>query len=113
MIDLLTSNIDLPRKTKIVATIGPSVSNPENIMKLIQEGVDVFRLNFSHGTLEEHFSVLQTIRNYDSQQKKFHAVIGDLPGPKLRIGEIQGGETELPDGAVIYIIHSSLLVPCR
>lgn len=108
MIDLLTSNIDLPRKTKIVATIGPSVSNPENIMKLIQEGVDVFRLNFSHGTLEEHFSVLQTIRNYDSQQKKFHAVIGDLPGPKLRIGEIQGGETELPDGAVIYIIHSSL-----
>ena len=112
MIDLLTSNIDLPRKTKIVATIGPSVSNPENIMKLIQEGVDVFRLNFSHGTLEEHFSVLQTIRNYDSQQKKFHAVIGDLPGPTQN-REIQGGETELPDGAVIYIIHSSLLVPCR
>ena len=99
--------IDLPRKTKIVATIGPSVSSPENIVKLIQGGVDVFRLNFSHGTLEEHWSFLQTIREYDTKQKEFHAVIGDLPGPKLRIGEIQGGDIELNDGAVIYIIHSN------
>ena len=99
--------IDLPRKTKIVATIGPSVSSPENIVKLIQGGVDVFRLNFSHGTLEEHWSSLQTVREYDTKQKEFHAVIGDLPGPKLRIGEIQGGDIELNDGAVIYIIHSN------
>ena len=108
MIDFLTSVNNLPRKTKIVATIGPSVANPEKIVKLIQEGVDVFRLNFSHGTLEEHFSVLQTIRKYDSQQKEFHGVIGDLPGPKLRIGEIQGEEAELLNGAIIYIIHSTL-----
>ncbi|NLJ37415.1 MAG: pyruvate kinase [Candidatus Atribacteria bacterium] len=102
-----TSIKNQPRKTKIIATIGPSVANPEKIVKLIQEGVDVFRLNFSHGSLDEHYSALQTIRKYDFEKQEFHAVIGDLPGPKLRIGEIQGGEIELPDEAIIYIILST------
>ncbi|NLJ48129.1 MAG: pyruvate kinase [Candidatus Atribacteria bacterium] len=107
MIYPMNSIKNLPRKTKIVATIGPSVANPEKIVKLIQVGVDVFRLNFSHGTLDEHYAALQTIRKYDFQQREFHAVIGDLPGPKLRVGEIQGGEIEISDGSVIYIISST------
>ncbi len=109
MADLSSPTVDLPRKTKIVATIGPSVASPERIAALIKEGVDVFRLNFSHGTLEDHYSVLQRIRKYDNDHGDIHAIIGDLPGPKLRIGEIEGGEVELFDDETIQFIKGNTL----
>jgi pyruvate kinase len=107
VIEITSSNIDHLRKTKIIATIGPAVSHPEKIARLIEEGVDVFRLNFSHGTLENHYSVLQHIRQYDSKKDVIHAIIGDLPGPKLRIGEIEGGEVELFDDETIQFIKGN------
>jgi len=74
------------RKTKIVATIGPASDSPEIIKKFIQAGVEVFRLNFSHGDQEYHANVFNLIREISSSLKKPVAILQDLQGPKLRVG---------------------------
>jgi len=92
------------RKTKIVATLGPATSDRTTIASLIEEGVDVFRLNFSHGILEEHKNWAVLIREESQRLGKICAVLGDLPGPKLRIGEVAGGEVELQEGHTIQLV---------
>ncbi len=92
------------RKTKIVATMGPATADRKTTALLIQEGVNVFRLNFSHGTLEEHKHWLDMIREESHRLGKICAVLGDLPGPKLRIGEIAGGEVELQEGSTVRLV---------
>lgn len=74
------------RKTKIVATIGPASDSPETIKKFIQAGVEVFRLNFSHGDQEYHANVFNLIRDISNSLKKPVAILQDLQGPKLRVG---------------------------
>jgi len=91
------------RKTKIVCTIGPASNSREIIAKLIEAGMDVARLNFSHGTHEEHLKVLQLIREEAAKAERHVAVFQDLCGPKVRIGEIEGGEITLVDGATIAL----------
>ncbi len=82
---------DLPAsRTKIVATIGPASRAPDVLRKLMEAGVDVFRLNFSHGTHDEHSAVLADIRAIGAERGQHVAVLQDLCGPKMRLGPILG-----------------------
>ena len=78
------------RKTKIVITVGPATSSLEMIKKLILKGVNVFRLNFSHGDHETHAKSIQSIREASKQLNKEVAILQDISGPKVRIGHIEG-----------------------
>ena len=69
-------------KTKIIATVGPACSNAEIVRAMLNSGVDVFRLNFSHGTLDEHTALLNLLKSVISGQHRMIAVIGDICGPK-------------------------------
>lgn len=91
------------RQTKIVATLGPASSTPEAIRKLFQTGVDVFRLNFSHGTHEDHKARLAIIRDLERDLDHPVGVIADLQGPKLRIGKFRGGQIEIAEGQKIRL----------
>ena len=97
------------RKTKIVATIGPVTSSKENLIKLIASGVNVCRLNFSHGTHEEHIEVITNIREADKELGTNTAILGDLQGPKIRIGEVKDDNIELVPGAKIIITTNSIM----
>ena len=80
------------RHTKIVATVGPASRSPEVLRKLITAGVDVFRLNFSHGTHESHGTTYQAIRDAADAVGRPVGIMQDLSGPKIRTGPIDGGE---------------------
>ena len=79
------------RRTKIIATIGPASSDEETLRQLIESGVDVARLNFSHGTPEEHAAVVRRIRNIAQDMGRAVGVLQDLQGPRLRTGTLVGG----------------------
>lgn len=81
---------EAPRQalTKILATVGPASDSPEMIAKLISAGVDCFRLNFSHGSTDDHAKRLNTIREVSARLGVEVGVLGDLPGPKIRIGQV-------------------------
>jgi len=87
------------RKAKILATLGPASSDPETIARLFEAGADVFRLNFSHGTHDEHAERYQTIRALESEFGRSVGVLADLQGPKLRLGKFAGGRVMLDAGA--------------
>jgi pyruvate kinase len=78
------------RRTKILATLGPASSSEEMIHRLLTTGVDAFRLNFSHGKHEEHAKVVQTIRDVATELGRYVPIVGDIQGPKLRIGLVEG-----------------------
>lgn len=90
------------RRTKIVATVGPASRAPSMLEKLVQAGVNVFRLNFSHGTHEEHFAVIRAVREISARLHRPIALLQDLSGPKIRIGRVREG-AELRNGARIVI----------
>jgi|SRR5688572_788211 pyruvate kinase len=91
-------------RTKIVATIGPASRPPEILRKLIETGVDVFRLNFSHGTHEEHEAVLKDIRAISRELGTEVAVLQDLCGPKVRLGEIPGDVIDCNLGEHFWLV---------
>ncbi|MFP4528400.1 MAG: pyruvate kinase [Candidatus Kapaibacterium sp.] len=91
------------RKTKIICTIGPSTSGVENLVKLIEKGMDAARLNFSHGSHEDHKRTLEEIREASRRAGKEVAIIQDLQGPKIRTGKVENGEVELEDGQKFVI----------
>ena len=91
------------KKTKIVATIGPATSSYETLSAIIREGVNVVRLNFSHGAHEDHASVIQTVRRINEESDMKVALLADLQGPKLRIGLVKDNGVELVDGKEIII----------
>jgi pyruvate kinase len=80
------------RRAKIVATIGPASSDPETLHQLIEAGVNVARLNFSHGSLEDHAQVVDRIRTVSRQLSRCIGVLQDLQGPKIRTGPLQAGK---------------------
>ncbi len=80
----------IPSRTKIVATIGPASESPEMVEALILAGVNVFRFNFSHGTFEEHEQRLAIVRDRARTLGQCVACLGDLPGPKIRVGHVEG-----------------------
>ena len=90
------------RKTKIIATIGPSSREPEVLEQLILAGMDCARLNFSHGTLEEHAEVIRSVRELSAKHNKRVAILQDLGGIKLRLGNITG-QIQLNPGDEIII----------
>src|SRR4051794_3129886 len=91
------------RRTKIIATVGPASWAPEVLVGLIEAGVDVFRLNFSHADRERHASTIEAIRAAAEQVGREVAILGDLPGPKMRIGEIRGDVAELQTGTHVTL----------
>jgi pyruvate kinase len=91
------------RRTKIVATIGPASRDPRVLERLVRAGVNVLRLNFSHGSHEEHAQVVKAARNIEARLGQPLALLQDLSGPKIRTGRVAGGEIELRDGARLAI----------
>jgi pyruvate kinase len=92
------------RRTKIVATIGPASRQPSMIERLLLAGVDVVRLNFSHGTHDEHAAVIDAVRAISERMGRAVAILQDLSGPKIRIGALRGGgPVQLQAGAPIAI----------
>jgi len=87
------------RRTKIIATLGPASSTPEMIEKLFRAGADVFRLNFSHGSHEDHAARLATIREVERKLGRPIGVLADVQGPKLRVGTFAAGRVTLTPGA--------------
>lgn len=85
-------------KTKVIATLGPATSTKEVLVKLIQAGVDVCRINFSHGAHETHGNVIKIIREINEEYGLHTAILADLQGPKLRIGEVENNSVELVTG---------------
>ena len=92
------------RCAKIVATVGPASSSPEVIEQLILAGVDVFRLNFSHGTADEQRARYHTIRDVAGRLNVPISILQDLQGPKFRVGRLPGGELELVAGNTVKIV---------
>ncbi len=88
----------MPRQTKIVATLGPASSTPEMLERLIEAGVDVVRLNFSHGTTQDHIERAAMVRTAAEKAGRAVAIMADLQGPKIRVGKFEGGRTELTLG---------------
>jgi pyruvate kinase len=86
------------RRTKIVATIGPASREPEVLVRMVEAGMDVARLNFSHGSAEEHAEVIGRVRDAAGRAGRQVAVMQDLPGPKLRIGKLADDVVELGPG---------------
>ena len=89
------------QKTKIIATVGPACNSYENIIALIHAGVDVFRLNFSHGKHEDHANVIEIINKINDQYPFNIAILADLQGPKLRIGEVENNGVQLIENEII------------
>jgi len=92
-------------KTKIVCTIGPASSSYEKIEKLIQGGMDVARLNFSHGSHEKHHQVIENIRQASLKTNESVAILQDLGGPKIRIGKIEKGLILLKEGSSFILTN--------
>ncbi|PHK93526.1 pyruvate kinase [Pseudoroseomonas rhizosphaerae] len=86
------------RRTKIVATLGPASSTPEVLERLYRGGADVFRLNFSHGSHEDHAARIRMIRALERKVGRPIGILADVQGPKLRVGRFQGGRVQLQNG---------------
>ncbi len=98
------AQVSLPRrKTKIVATVGPASRAPERIRELILAGTNVFRLNFSHGSPDEHLEVLNTIRAESKALEMPVGILQDLSGPKIRISNVEGDYATIVDGGSIEL----------
>ena len=86
------------RRTKIVATLGPATDNPDTIAEIIKNGVDVVRLNFSHGKPDEHRRRAEQVRHHAGLLKRTVGILGDLQGPKIRITRFKSGKITLQKG---------------
>ncbi|MBU6337677.1 MAG: pyruvate kinase, partial [Acidobacteria bacterium] len=92
------------RRTKIVATIGPASRDPEILDRMVEAGMDVARLNFSHGTHEDHAETIRLVGEASERVGRAVAILQDLPGPKIRIGAIKGGRAILKGGQKVTFI---------
>src|SRR5688500_3872746 len=86
------------RATKIVATLGPASSDPAVLEKMVRAGVDVVRLNFSHGTAEDHLSRAGLVKEIATKVGRTVAIMCDLQGPKIRVGKFKEGKVSLEKG---------------
>src|SRR5438445_5693081 len=91
------------RRTKIVATIGPASRDPKTLTQMIEAGMDVARLNFSHGDRELHAENAQRVRAAASAAGRQVAILQDLPGPKIRIGALEDDLAELKPGEQLVL----------
>jgi pyruvate kinase len=96
------------RRTKIVCTIGPATGSAGMTQRLIKAGMDVARLNLSHGTFSEHAGYIETIRQVSQRTGIDVAILIDLPGPKYRIGRLKGGQVALKKGGQVRLITDDI-----
>jgi pyruvate kinase len=101
--------ISSPRSTKIVATLGPATDDPDVLAAMVRAGVDVVRLNFSHGAVADHSRRVEWVREAARQAGRYVGVLGDLQGPKIRIDRFAAGKVDLTDGAE-FTLDASLAV---
>lgn len=98
-----------PTLTKVLATIGTASRSPEVLQRLIQEGAAAFRLNFSHGTLDDHAKTLAAIRDAERLSGRPIGVLGDLSGPKIRVGQVIEGGVNVEPGQDVVFQRESIL----
>jgi pyruvate kinase len=91
------------RRTKIVCTLGPAVNSLEKIFELINAGMDIARLNFSHGDYEEHLNFIKLVRKASEITGKHIPLLQDLQGPKIRVGRLKNEPMELKTGELVYL----------
>jgi pyruvate kinase len=96
-------------RTKIVATVGPACDTYDKLLELVTAGVNVFRLNFSHGSHEDKTKIIDHIRKINKTEPFNIAILGDLQGPKLRVGEIEGGEMEIVPGDILTFTNEKVI----
>ena len=96
-------------KTKLVCTIGPASQAPETIERMIHAGMNVARLNFTHGDFSSHKTVIDTIRAASKATGKRVAIMADLPGPKMRIGQFAEEPIELETGATFTLTTDKII----
>ncbi len=97
------------RRTKIVCTLGPATDTGEKVAELIKIGMDVARLNFSHGTQEYHKKMIEILRSLSRKLDKPITILQDLQGPKLRVGKIKNGKVQLISGSKIKIVVDDVM----
>ena len=97
-------------KTKIVATVGPACDTYEKLLELVKAGVNVFRLNFSHGSHEDKAAIIEHIRNINISEPYNISILGDLQGPKLRVGEIKDGALTIAPGDILTFTSKEKVV---
>jgi pyruvate kinase len=91
------------KKTKIIATVGPACNSKEKLWELVQAGANIFRLNFSHGTHEQHLQVIKFIRELNKEKKANISILQDLQGPKIRTNDVENNGVDLKAGEKIII----------
>ncbi|HUC79966.1 MAG TPA: pyruvate kinase [Flavisolibacter sp.] len=96
-------------RTKIVATVGPACDTYDKLLELVKCGVNVFRLNFSHGSHEDKLQIIDYIRQMNKTEPYNIAILGDLQGPKLRVGEMEGGGIDVDKGDVLTFTNEKLV----
>lgn len=96
-------------RTKIVATVGPACDTYEKLLELVKAGVNVFRLNFSHGAHEDKAKIIEYIRQINKTEPYNIAILGDLQGPKLRVGEIENGGIAVTEGDILTFTNEKLV----
>lgn len=103
----------MEKKTKVVCTIGPVSDNPEMIAKLVNEGMNIARLNFSHGDYEEQGNRIKMIREVSKELKKPIGILLDTKGPEIRLGQFENGGVQFEKGDVVTIVNDPALVGNR
>ena len=97
------------KRTKIVATLGPSSSDKDTLRQMFLEGVNVCRLNFSHGSHEDHAKVIDIIRDLNQETGLNVAILGDLQGPKIRTNEMENNGVDLQTGGVVTVVTEKII----
>ncbi len=97
-------------KTKIVATVGPACDTYDKLLELVKAGVNVFRLNFSHGDHEGKAKIIEHIRNINVTEPYNISILGDLQGPKLRVGDIKDGALTIAPGDILTFTSKEKVV---
>lgn len=95
--------------TKIIATLGPATDSIEKILELIEAGVRVFRINFSHGSFSDYDKLILNIREAEKQSGQFVGILGDLSGPKIRVGKVIAQGVSLKNGQKIKFLKEDII----
>ncbi|MEK7255229.1 MAG: pyruvate kinase, partial [Bacteroidota bacterium] len=95
--------------TKIVATVGPASNSHQTMTELVEAGVDIFRLNFSHGTHEQHRKVIEIIQRINDEHDTHVGILADLQGPKLRVGKMENDALSIKPGDVLTFVNEECL----
>src|SRR5437763_16288652 len=96
-------------RTKIVATVGPAIDTYEKLLELVKCGVNVFRLNFSHGSHEDKSRIIEHIRKINQTEPYNISILGDLQGPKLRVGEMENGGIDIEPGDILTFTNEKMV----